>query len=140
VAVIQFPNQTFQPGQFDIVVNDNNGVPATVLEAASPFTIDATWSIDPVAALLLGGQWEVAAYVESVGQGPEQQVGTTQVVPFNGAASYSATVTVPANELPNNPAPPQSGVYKLIVVLTHRNFNAVSDIAAVAEGPFLRIG
>ncbi len=140
MAVIQFPNQLFAPGQFDIVVNDNNGAPATVLEAASPFTIDATWSIDPLAALLLGGQWEVAAYVESIGQGPEQQVGTTQIVALNGTAAYSTTVTVAANELPENPAPPVSGVYKLIVVLTHRNFNAVSDVAAVAEGPFLRIG
>jgi hypothetical protein len=140
VAQIQFPNQLFAPGQFDIVVNDNNGTPSTVLEAAANFTIDATWSIDPAAALLLGGQWELAAYVESVGQGPEQQVGPTEIVPLNGTASYSRTVTVPAGTLPDNPAPPLSGVYKLIVVLIHRNFAAVSDVAAVAEGPFLRIG
>jgi hypothetical protein len=140
VAQIQFPNQLFAPGQFNIVVNDNNGAPSSVLEAASPFTINATWSIDPAAALLLGGQWEVAAYVESVGQGPEQQVGPTQIVPLNGSANYTTTVTVPANTLPDNPQPPLSGVYKLIVVLIHRNFAAVSDVAAVAEGPFLRIG
>jgi hypothetical protein len=140
VAQIQFPNQLFAPGQFNIVVNDNNGTPSSVLEAAKDFTIDASWSIDPAAALLLGGQWEVAAYVESVGQGPEQQVGPTEIVPLNGTPSYSRTITVPAGTLPDNPAPPLSGVYKLIVVLIHRNFAAVSDVAAVAEGPFLRIG
>lgn len=140
MAQIQFPNQLFAPGQFNIVVNDNNGAPSSVLEAAKDFTINASWSIDPAAALLLGGQWEVAAYVESVGQGPEQQVGPTEIVPLNGTASYSRTVTVPAGTLPDNPQPPLSGVYKLIVVLIHRNFAAVSDVAAVAEGPFLRIG
>jgi hypothetical protein len=140
VALIQFPNKLFAPGHFDIVVNDNNGTPSSVLDAGLEFTIDAKWSIDPLAALLLGGQWEVAAYVESIGQGPEQQVGKTKVVPLDGGDKYKTTVRVPAHTLPNNPAPPISGVYKLIVVLIHRNFNAVSDVAAVAEGPFLRIG
>jgi len=140
VARIQFPNTLFGPGTFDIVVNDNNGVPASVLDAGKKFTVDAKWHIDPLAALLLGGQWEVAAYVESVGQGPEKQIGKTETVALTGIQDYKATVTVQPDELPNNPAPPISGVYKLIVVLTHRNNNKVSDVAAVAEGPFLRIG
>jgi len=140
VAQIQFPNTLFGPGTFDIVVNDNNGVPASVLDAGLDFTVDATWVIDPLAALLLGGQWEVAAYVESIGPGPEQQVGATQVVALNGGTNFSTQIVVPANTLPNNPAPPNSGVYKLIVVLTHRNNGVISDVAAVAEGPFLRIG
>jgi hypothetical protein len=140
VADIQFPNVVFGPGTFDIVVNDNNGVPATVLDAGLDFSIDAKWDIGALAALLLGGQWEVAAYVESIGEGPEQQVGATQIVPLNGGALYNAKIVVPAGTLPNNPEPPKSGVYKLIVVLTHRNFTVVSDVAAVAEGPFLRIG
>ena len=140
MAQIQFPNTLFGPGTFDIVVNDNNGVPASVLDAGLDFTVDATWVIDPLAALLLGGQWEVAAYVESIGPGPEQQVGATQVVALNGGTNFSTQIVVPANTLPNNPAPPNSGVYKLIVVLTHRNNGVISDVAAVAEGPFLRIG
>ena len=118
MAQIQFPNTLFGPGTFDIVVNDNNGVPASVLDAGLDFTVDATWVIDPLAALLLGGQWEVAAYVESIGPGPEQQVGATQVVALNGGTNFSTQ----------------------IVVLTHRNNGVISDVAAVAEGPFLRIG
>lgn len=38
-----------------------------MLEAADDFTIDVTWTIDPLAALLLSGQWEVSAYVEGIG-------------------------------------------------------------------------
>jgi hypothetical protein len=31
-------------------------------------------------------------------------------------------------------------VYKLVTVLTHRNPGKISNVAAVAEGPTLRIG
>lgn len=140
MADIQFPNTLLGPGQLLATVNDNNGNPTTVLDAGQQFTIDAIWSIDPVSALLMGGRWEIAAYVESIGPGPEQQVGGTVLVPLNGGQAYAATVTVPPNTLPNNPAPPNSGVYKLVTVLTHRNFGQVSDVAAVVEGPILRIG
>ena len=140
MADIQFPNALLGPGQLLATVNDNNGNPTTVLDAGQQFTIDAIWSIDPVSALLMGGRWELAAYVESIGPGPEQQVGGTVLVPLNGGQAYAATVTVPSNTLPNNPSPPNSGVYKLVTVLTHRNFGQVSDVAAVVEGPILRIG
>ena len=139
MADIQFPNQLFT-GTLDAQVLDNNGAPSSVLEAGQDFTIRARWRIDAVAALLLGGQWELAAYVESIGIGPEQQVGPTEVVALNGGRNYSASITVPANTLPNNPQPPNAGVYKLVTVLTHRNFGLVSNVAAVVEGPILRIG
>jgi hypothetical protein len=145
VAVIQFPNVLLNPGTFTATVIDNNGNPSTVLDAGTNFEIRCSWQVSPLAALLLGGQWEVAAYVESVGAGPEQQIGTpptrTVVVQLDGRTGpYTATINVPPNELPNNPAPPRSGVYKLVTVLTHRNFGNVSDVSAVEEGPFLRIG
>jgi len=70
MAYIQFPNVLFGPGTFDAVVVDNNGNPADVLEAGTPFQIKVKWSIGPLAALLLGGQWTVSAYVESIGPGP----------------------------------------------------------------------
>jgi hypothetical protein len=138
VADIQF-NNVASAGTFDVQVLDNNGNPNTVLEADQDFQIQAQWQIDALTASILGGQWEVAAYVESIGPGPEQLVGQ-QIVPVNGGTNYSATVTVPANTLPNNPAPPQSGAYKLVTVLTHSNFGATSNVAALVEGPLLRIG
>jgi hypothetical protein len=140
MADIQFPNVLFGPGTFDAVVLDNNGAPSTVLDAGSPFTIRTNWTIDPLAALLLGGEWQVTAYVESIGPGPEQQVGPTVTVALNGGTTYNADLVVPANTLPNPPVPPDSGTYKLVTLLTHSNFGAVSDVAAVVEGPILRIG
>jgi hypothetical protein len=137
---IQFPIGPLGPGAFGATVIDNNGNPSTVLEANADFRIDVLWSIDPISALLLGGQWELAAYVESIGPGPELQVGNTEVVPLNGTQNYAATIVVPAGSLPNNPSPPDSGVYKIVTVLTHRNFTQVTDVAAIEEGPMVRIG
>ena len=139
MAVIQFPNVLLAPpGTFDAVLNDNNGNPSTVLDAGQTFTISANWTISSLAALLMGGQWEVAAYVEAIGPGPEQQIGATAVVPLNGSTTYSTVITVPPT-LPNNLGPGQSGAYKVVVLLTHRNFGAVSDVSAVVELPVVRI-
>ena len=140
MAVIQFPNVLLAPpSNFDAVINDNNGNPSSVLDAGQACTIAANWTISSLAALLLGGQFSVAAYVEAIGPGPEQQIGPTVVVPLNGGTSYSALITVPANTLPNNLPPGQSGAYKVVVLLTHTNFGAVSDVAAVVEFPVVRI-
>jgi hypothetical protein len=139
MADIQFPT-SLGPGVFTLMVRDNNGNPSQVLEAAAPFSIDTWWSIDAAAARVLGGQWEVAAYVESIGPGQEKQVGSTRTVPLTGGTNYSTTITVPANTLVDDPASGQSGAYKLVAVLTHRNFNKLSDVAALAEGPIVRIG
>ena len=140
MADMQFPNVLLGPGTFTANLIDNNGAPSTVLEAAAPFTIQCSWTISPLAALLLGGQWQLAAYVESMGPGPEQEVGPTVTIALNGSTNYSANIVVPANTLPDDPAPPASGAYKVVTLLTHRNFGKVTDVAAVAEGPIVRIG
>ena len=127
------------PGTFNAALIDNNGAPSSVLEANQPFTIQASWNISALAALLLGGQWQLAAYVESIGAGPEQQIGATVTVPLNGGTNFSANIVVPANTLPDDPAPPLSGTYKVVTLLTHRNFGKVTDVAAVVEGPIARI-
>jgi hypothetical protein len=134
MGVIGFP-PTLGPGTYKVVVNDNNGNPATVLDAGKDFTIDVEWTIDPVTAGLLAGQWEVSAYVESIGPGVEDLIGQS-VEPVNGGTNYSTTINVlaAAGKLPNNPAPPQSSVYRLATVLTHRNqFNKISELAGFDE-------
>ncbi len=140
MAAMQFPNILLGPGTFDATIIDNNGAPSSVLEASAPFTIQCTWSISALAALLLGGQWQLAAYVESIGPGPEQEVGAAVTVPLNGGTNYNANIVVPANTLPDNPGPGQSGSYKVVMLLTHRNFGLVTDVAGVVEGPVVRIG
>lgn len=139
MADIQFPNLLLDPGTFSATVLDNNGAPSSVLDAGLAITIRTDWTISPLAALLMGGQFEVAAYVESIGPGPEQQVGPTVVRPLNGGTTFTADIVVPPNTLPDNLGPGQSGAYKVVVLLTHRNFGVVSDVSAVVDGPVLRI-
>jgi hypothetical protein len=141
MAVIQFPNVLLSPpGDFNAALIDNNGNPSTVLDAGQVIRINADWTISPLAALLLGGRFEVAAYVEAIGPGPEQQIGPTSTVLLNGSTSYSTTIVVPPSTLPNPPPAGQSGAYKVVVLLTHRNFGAVSDVSAIVEFPVVRIG
>jgi hypothetical protein len=136
---IQFPNTLFGPATFDAVVKDNDGFPSTVLEASADFLIETEWEIVALAALLLGGRWTVTAYVESLGPGREQAIATASV-PLNGGRNYNAVLRVLANTLPDNPPPPSSGVYKVVTVLTHDNFGKITNVAAVVDGPVLRIG
>jgi hypothetical protein len=136
---IQFPDLLLSPGTFTADLIDNNGVPSTVLDAGTEFKVKAEWRISALAALLMGGQWEVAAYAESIGPGVEKQIGNTVVKPLDGSTVYNAEITVPPTTLPNNLGPGESGAYKIVVLLTHRNFGAVSDVAAVVEFPVVRI-
>lgn len=66
------------------------------------------------------------AYIESIGPGPEQQLGSTINVPVDpGRTDYDRTITVAGGallgegELHNGV--PVSGVYKIITVLQHMN-------------------
>jgi hypothetical protein len=135
---IQFPPTG--SGNLTITVVDNNGSATNVLEASQPFTIEAVWTIDTESARVLGGQWELSAYVESFGPGLDAQVGPTRVKALDGSETYSDAIVVPPNTFPDNPAAPSPGVYKVIVVLLLRNNNRVTDVAAIAEGPLVRIG
>jgi hypothetical protein len=140
MADIQFPSTFFDPGTFTAVVNDNNNAPSTVLDAGQPFTISTTTDLSENARIFLGGTLDYAAYVEAIGPGVEQQVGATESFVLNNTSPINVTITVPANTLPDNLGPGQSGAYKLVVLMTHRNVaGVVTDIAAVVEGPVLRI-
>jgi hypothetical protein len=141
---IQFPATLPGSTSFDAWAVDNNGAPGNVLEARLPFTIEVKWSVSPAIALILGGDWEVKAYAEALGPGPELQLGATVIVPVNGGTQYSAVITVPPGTLPDLdptlPNPPTSGAYKIVVLLSHRNFGSYTDVSAIVELPVVRIG
>jgi hypothetical protein len=140
MAEIQFPNAFFAPGTLTAEVLDNNGDPRNVLDAGQDFTIRVRTDLSANAAAFLGGTFEYAAYVESIGPGPEQQVGNTETRANNGTNPILVDIVVPANTLPDNVPPGQSGAYLPVVLLTHRdNSGQVTDVAAVVDGPVLRI-
>jgi hypothetical protein len=76
--------------------------------------------------MTLGGSFDLKAYVESIGPGPEQQLGPTINVPVDpGRTDYDRTITITGGTLLgegqdfNGVA--VSGVYKIIAVLQHLN-------------------
>lgn len=142
MADIQFPiNLPFGPSTFTAEVLDNNGDPRNVIDAGLDWTIRTRTDLSNDAKNLLGGRFEYAAYVESIGPGPEQQVGALQVRVNNGTTPINVDIVVPGGQLPNNTPPgPVSGAYKVVVLLTHRdNGGVVTDVAAIVDGPVLRI-
>ena len=104
-----------------VIVLDPENVPNHVLDPTKPFDVEVTWSfsgsIFPVWLTALGGNFVVSVYAESVGDGPELLVASnSSVAALPPHASYSATMTVPANTLQEgNPASNVSGIYKLVV-------------------------
>ena len=118
-----------------VLIRDHDGNPNKVLDNQFPFDVKVEWTVGPAAtAILLDGTWRVRAYAESLGPGPEIAIGSV-TRPANGGLAYKATINVPAGKLPADVGP-DSGVYKLVVVITYRTHtNAPTEMAAFREGP-----
>jgi hypothetical protein len=128
-----------------LVVTDADQNPNQVLETGKDWTIELKWEIHGPGATTVGGDWHVAAFVESMGPGPEKQVGPAMTVPVSDAAvsssrNYATTIAVPAGTLKTDGS--EDGVYKLITVITHTNTGAGSTkktrMAGFSENPLLQ--
>ncbi len=101
-------------------------LPTTVISRNTPYTIQVLWKTSGFMAGGLGGNWEVRAFLESMGDGFEGQVGTAQTVglatgvlnPATGEYTYQASIAAPAaNTVLNQDA----GLYKLVVTIIQLN-------------------
>ena len=118
-----------------------------VMNGARPFNIELEWelsgSLAPLWLAALGGSWSVEAYAESVGPGPEQRIAAATVPANPGTMTYSTTLTVPANTLPEgNPgAAGPSGKYKIVCscFLNSTLGTPGYDISGYVEGPVIMI-
>lgn len=120
-----------------------------VLDTKVPFKINVKWEIKgglaPVWLEALGGNWNVQAFAESLGGGPEILLAAKNDVPASGAVlNYAAELTVPAFKLPEgNPGVEISGIYKLVVSVfldsslkfKHHGY----DMIGFAEGPIIQV-
>jgi hypothetical protein len=135
-----FPNPLTSSGTFSAVVQDNAGNPTDVIEASQPFDVLSDWTIDPITAGMLGGNWRIELHAESLGQGFEGLVATAIVPVVPGQTVYANTITVPGGTFPNDTPPNAlSEVYKLVVVLVHQNGGVTTSICALQEGPVVLV-
>jgi hypothetical protein len=109
-------------GEFCVTaVLDNNGAPATILEAAFPFTIEGTITI--TAGNTVTGTATVTIFADQLGGPIDQAIGSVSVnIPGDG--TFPWTVTVPGGTLPDAPAG-GSNLYRLAAVLTMVNSGGV---------------
>lgn len=132
-----FPNES----SMSMFVHDNTAAPSTVLDSGLPFAVHVSWVVPAPINSIIGGNFRVRVFAESMGPGPEQQIGPTRTVAaVPGQLNYNIHVDVPANELPGEGAgsPPVSGMYKLVAVLQHMN-PGPNECSGFAEGQiFLR--
>lgn len=102
-----------------------------ILVASEPFKVNIGWTVPTPYDTTLGGSFRLRAYVESIGPGPEIQIGPTLTVPVApGQTNYTATIDVPAGTLVGEGATvdgaPVSGVYRITAVIQHLNPNPTS--------------
>lgn len=122
--------------------------PNLVLDPGKPFEITLDWKLQgtdvPLYLASADATWSIEAFAESIGPGPEVRlgIGTLAKGPSVNPASYSHTLTIPANTLPEgNPFPGQpSGVYKIVcTVFLNSAVSGGFDIAGFLEGPVVRV-
>jgi hypothetical protein len=103
--------------------------PASILVAGIATNAHIEWTVPIPHNLTLGGSFQLRAYVESIGPGPEMQLGADVIVPVVPlATSYSADIPIPGGTLlgegelyPDASGVPVSGLYKIVAVLQHLN-------------------
>lgn len=118
-----------------------------IMDRSKPFHIELTWELTgllvPLWLSALGGSWSVEAYAESIGPGPEIRIAAGSVVASPATSTYSTTLVVPANTLPEgNPgAAGPSGMYKIVCscFLNSTLGGPGYDVSGYIEGPVIRV-
>jgi hypothetical protein len=105
-----------------------------IIDSKDAWSINVSWTTSGFLAPAIGGNWQVRAFLESMGGGFEGQVGATVSVAAAGPLNKNATINVPpANTIPGL----TPGAYKLVVTLTHVN-PAPTGVAGYEEGTILQ--
>ncbi len=130
--------------------------PTTILRADQPWRVQVEWKTTGLAAAALAGQFNVSAYLESLGPGGDLKL---PVVPgpapdevsvdlLSGALAiqpaptffqreYRVQVNVPAGQVPTDAN--RSRPYKLVVAITYSEpSGAPGPMAGFVEGPILQ--
>lgn len=126
----------------DIHVYETAGAmnPTTIVSAAAPFYLSADFVFSDAIAIglvgvlsaLPGPQWTISYSVESLGIGPEIELGSVSGNFVAGQLTYkdpATRLTVPAGKLP-------TGLYRLVAVVT---LPKMPGVTGFYEGPTIQI-
>ncbi|TCC48930.1 hypothetical protein E0H75_20420 [Kribbella capetownensis] len=118
-----------------------------VLDRTDAFKISVKWEVTgplrPLWLSALGGKWNVQAFAESLGGGPEILLAADNTVDADPAVSnYAVELNVAPNTLDEgNPGSQVSGIYKVVVsVFLDSNLGAPGfDMTGFNEGPIIQV-
>lgn len=110
--------------------------PSTIIQTDDAWDVEVDWGINGVPAFFLGGEWHVRVFAESVGPGPEQELGHDHV-PVAAAPpalnrAYNMTIHVPAGTLPE-------GTYKLVTVINYTNGGIPGEMAGFDDQTVVQV-
>jgi hypothetical protein len=124
--------------------HDNTATPPTsILAANAPIFLHLTWEVPAAEAAIIGGNFRIRAFAESMGPGAEKQVGPTHTEPaVPNKTVYDIHIEVPANTLEGEGqlfnGVPVAGLYKLVGVLQHMN-PGPNTCSGYADGPLVQL-
>lgn len=127
------PFSSFFSGTINTAVIDTFGNPAsTIISMQDSWTLQVVWNLSGTLVPSIGGKWQVRAYLESLGPGPEMLI-ANRTVNMDGSLNYAENFVIGPGE------PNTAGAYKLVTVLTSTNLlGAPAPFAAYDEGGILQ--
>ena len=104
-------------GNITVTVLDANNSPTSILSTTMPGKLRVNWSVSGATVLALEGDWQVSAYLESIGPGSERTISPVSVPMKSGvyssipypSFSYKLDISLP-DGIP-------AGLYKLVIVI-----------------------
>jgi hypothetical protein len=123
---IEWGGLPFQ-SQANVQVLDPDQLPSAVIDDNATFRVRVTWSVPDPLDDYLGGQFRLRAFAESMGPGPEVQLGSDNVVPVvQFQQNYQHDIIVSPGTLlgegqVDSTGRPVSGTYRIMAVIQHLN-------------------
>jgi hypothetical protein len=135
---IQIPNSP--PGAMTATYFDNNGVPATVIEADQHLHVQVSWQIPQSLANIISpnSDWLVEVFADENGGPFDGPIGNVVVPTVPGQTQYGPVLVHGDVSVFNNPQAGKSSIFETVTALTFRNNGLETELGGFADGPRLR--
>lgn len=134
---IQIPNSP--PGTMTATYLDNNGNPASVIEANLHLHVFVEWDIPQSLANIISpnSDWLVEVFADENGGPFDGSIGQVVVPTVAGQTHYGPALVHGDVSVFNNPQG-ESSIFETVTAVTFRNNGLETELGGFADGPRLR--